>query len=213
MINKGKCLLLQKFQLVRRNHLQQAGLKKYIPNLEEREILKKKNKKYKEIEIKIGKNNTDFSLIDNPMNVLPPQKKVERNGYYDLNSKDIFENESCSNLKINLNIDINSVQSDRINGDYSSNINIENIFSDDFESEKERNDIYEINDEESYLGENRTKKTLIRRADKKIKTKLPSGKSKSMHRPYNDYCNYDEEGANKICGCIGEQSNGLCSIF
>ena len=174
---------------------------------------KKKSKKYKEIEIKIGKNNTDFSLIDNPMNVLPPQKKVERNGYYDLNTKDIFENESCSNLKINLNIDINSVQSDRINGDYSSNINIENIFSDDFESEKERNDRYEIRDEDSFLGENRTKKTLIRRGDKKIRTKLPPGKPKSMHRPYNDYCNYDEEGANKICGCIGEQSNGLCSIF
>ena len=173
----------------------------------------KKNKKYKEIEIKIGKKNTDFSSMDNPMNALPPQKKVERNGYYDLNTKDIFENGSCSNLKINLNIDINSVQSDRINGDYSSNINIENIFSDDFESEKERNDRYEMRDDDSFLGENRTKKTLIRRADKKTRPKLPPGKPKSIRGSYNNYCNYDEEGANKICGCIGEQSNGICSIF
>ena len=116
-------------------------------------------------------------------------------------------------MKINLNIDINSVQSDRINGDYSSNINIENIFSDDFESEKERNDRYEMRDDDSLLGESRTKKTLIRRADKKMRPKLPPGKPKSIRRSYNNYCNYDEDGANKICGCIGEQSNGICSIF
>jgi hypothetical protein len=168
----------------------------------------KKSKKYKEIEINIEKNNTDFSAIDNPLNVLPPAKKVERNGYYDLNSKDIFDNGSCSNLKINLNIDINSVRSERINGDYCSNINIENIFSDDFESEKN-----DIDDNSSFFGENRTKKTMIRRGDKKMRAKYPPGKPKSIPRTYNDYCNYDEEGANKICGCIGEQSNGLCFIF
>ena len=166
----------------------------------------KKSKKYKEIEINLEKNIPDFSAIDNPMNSLPPPKKVERNRYYDLteNNKDRFENGSCSNFKINLNGDINSVKSEKINGDTSSNINIENIFSDDFESEK--ND----KDDGSIIGENRTKKTMVRRGDKK---KYPPRKPKTIPRAYNDYCNYDEDGATKICGCIGEQSNGLCLIF
>ena len=177
-----------------------------LSQLSEERNSTKKNKKYKEIEINLEKNIPDFSAIDNPMNSLPPPKKVERNRYYDLteNNKDRFENGSCSNFKINLNGDINSVKSEKINGDTSSNINIENIFSDDFESEK--ND----KDDGSIIGENRTKKTMVRRGDKK---KYPPRKPKTIPRAYNDYCNYDEDGATKICGCIGEQSNGLCLIF
>ena len=173
---------------------------------------KTKKKSLKEIEIKIDKNNiTDFSPMDNPLNVLPPPKKVERNGYYDLNAKEKIKNGSNHNLKINQAADINSVKSDKLTGDLSSNINIENIFSDDFESEKDKNG---LKDEGSILGERRTKKTTSRRGERKNRSKMPPGKSKTMSRSYNDdYCIDDENGTNKICGCIGEQSNGICFIF
>ena len=180
----------------------------------EKNYTKTKKKFVKEFEIKIDKNNiTDFSALDNnPLNVLPPQKKVERNGYNVLNEKDSIENGSSHNLKSNQISDINSVQSDKLNGDLSSNINIENIFSDDFESEKDRN---ELKDEGSVLGESRTKKTTMsRKGDRKNRPKIPPRKSKVIGRGYNnDYCIDDEDGTNKICGCIGEQSNGICSIF
>ena len=172
------------------------------PKNSERNTMKKKNKSLKEIEIKIEKNKvTDFSSLDSPLNVLPPQKIVERNN--DLNNiEDKYKIENGNN------IDINSVQSEKNNWDYSSNINIENMFSDDFESEK--NDRYEIKDEGSFLGERTKKTTMIRKGDKK--SKKPPGKSRTMAKSYN-YCNYDEDGSNKICGCIGEQSNGICFIF
>ena len=186
----------------------------------EKSSIKDKKKNIKEIEIKIEKNKiTDFSALDNPLNVLPPQKMVERNGYYDLNNlnnKDKYkiENGSTSSFKLSQNLDINSIKSDKINGDYSSNINIENIFSDDFESQKANNDGYEIKDEGSFLGESRIKKTTMsRKIDKKGRSKIPPNKMNPIPRTYNDYCNYDEEGANKICGCIGEQSDGVCSVF
>ena len=182
---------------------------------EDKNIIKNKKKSIKEIKIENNKN-TNFIAIDNSLNVLPPQKTVERNGYFDLNEKDKIENGSInSSLKININNnDINSVKSDRNNGDYSSNINIENIFSDDFESEKDKFEKFEIKEEGSFLGENRTKKiSMNRKVDKRINKKRPPGKPQISRRDINDYCNYDEEGANKICGCIGEQSNGICSIF
>jgi hypothetical protein len=178
----------------------------------ERSSTKYKKKNIKEIEIRIEKDKiTDFSAIDNPLNVLPPQKIVERNGYYDLKDKDKIENGSSPSLKLSQNCnDINSVKSEKMN-DYSSNINIENIY-DDFESEKGKNEGYEIKDDGSSLGESRIKKTtMVRKMDKKVRPKMPPGKSKTI--PFNDYCNYDEDGTNKICGCIGEQSNGICSIF
>ena len=178
----------------------------------EKSSTKSKKKNLKEIEIRIEKDKiTDFSAIDNPLNVLPPQKIVERNGYYDLKDKDKIENGSNLSLKLTQNCnDINSVKSDKIN-DYSSNINIENIY-DDFESEKGKNEGSEIKEEGSLLGESRIKKTtMVRKMDKKVRAKMPPGKSKTI--PFNDYCNYDEEGTNKICGCIGEQSNGICPIF
>ena len=148
------------------------------------------------------------------MNALPPQKIVERNGYYDINEAEKMENGSSLSYKLSQNIEINSVQSDKNNGDNCSNINIENIFTDDFESEKDKNEKLEIKDEGSTLGERRIKKSMmLRKGDKKTRSKVPPGKSRSIPRTYNDYCNYDEDGANKICGCIGEQSNGICSIF
>ena len=186
---------------------------------EDKNTIKNKKKAIKEIEIKLDKNkNNEFLAIDNPLNSLPPQKTVERNGYFDLNDKDKdkIENGSINtSVKISINNnDINSVKSDRNNGDYSSNINIENIFSDDFESEKDKFEKFEIKDEGSFLGENRTKKiSMIRKVDKRINKKRPPGKPQTSRRDFNDYCNYDEEGANKICGCIGEQSNGICTIF
>ena len=184
---------------------------------EDKNIIKNKKKSIKEIEIKIEKNK-EFISIDNPLNALPPPKIVERNGYFDLNEKekDKIENGSInSSLKISINNnDIHSVKSDRNNGDYSSNINIENIFSDDFESEKDKYEKFEIKDEGSFLGENRTKKiSMVRKVDKRINKKRPPGKPQTARRDFNDFCNYDEEGANKICGCIGEQSNGICYIF
>ena len=184
---------------------------------EDKNIIKNKKKSIKEIEIKIEKNK-EFISIDNPLNALPPPKIVERNGYFDLNEKekDKIENGSInSSLKISINNnDIHSVKSDRNNGDYSSNINIENIFSDDFESEKDKYEKFEIKDEGSVLGENRTKKiSMVRKVDKRINKKRPPGKPQTARKDFNDFCNYDEEGANKICGCIGEQSNGICYIF
>ena len=183
---------------------------------EDKNILKNKKKPIKEIEIKIEKNkNKDVIAIDNPLKALPPQKNIEKNGYFDLSEKDKIENGSSSNsLKVSNFNDMNSVKSDRNNGDYSSNINIENIFSDDFESEKDKYEKFEIKDEGSFLGENRTKKiSMVRKVDKRLNKKRPPGKPQTSTRNYNDYCNYDEEGANKICGCIGEQSNGICFIF
>ena len=40
----------------------------------------------------------------------------------------------------------------------------------------------------------------------------PPGKIRNSRR-FNEYGKLDEEDANKICGCIGEQANGLCEIF
>ena len=54
---------------------------------------------------------------------------------------------------------------------------------------------------------------MLRKADKKTRSKIPPVKSRVIPQTYNDYCNYDEDGMNKICGCIGEQSNGICSII
>ena len=176
---------------------------------------KNKKKSFKEIEIKMEKSKiTDFSAVDNPMSVLPPQKIVERNSFYDLNEKEKMENGSSLSYKSSQNIDINSVKSDKIIGDNNSNINIENIFTDDFESEKDKNEKFETKDDGSILGERRIKKSMmLRKADKKTRAKVPPGKSRAIPRTYNDYCNFDEDGTKKICGCIGEQSNGICSIF
>jgi hypothetical protein len=55
---------------------------------------------------------------------------------------------------------------------------------------------------------------MSRKGDRKNRPKIPPRKSKVIGRGYNnDYCIDDEDGTNKICGCIGEQSNGICSIF
>ena len=168
------------------------------------------NKNSKQIKITNNKNNKDFSSMENPMNVLPPQKIVERNGFNDLNEKKKIENDKS--YKINQKFELISLQSEKNNGDFNSNINIENILSEDFDSEKSNNEKYDYTEE---YYENRTnKKTMIRKGDKKMKLKFPPGKSKTSHMSYNNqYCNMDEEGANKACGCIGEQVNGLCGIF
>ena len=163
------------------------------------------NKNLKEIVEKNSKNINDFIVIESK-NGLEPDKLVKRNGN-DLKSKERVENGS----KKIINLDLNSLHSERYYGDCSSNINIENI-SDDFESESSKNKKYEYNEGGSFYGENRTKKTTYKRGDKKMK--IPPGKSRTNHINYtNQFCNYDEEGNSKPCGCIGEQANALCFIF
>ena len=47
-----------------------------------------------------------------------------------------------------------------------------------------------------------------------MKSKIPPGKTKISNKTHSEqYCSYNEEGANKACGCIGEQANQLCMIF
>ena len=164
------------------------------------------NKNVKEVGVKNNKINKDFIVIESK-NGLTPDKLAKRNGN-DLKSKERVENGSN---KI-INLDLNSIHNERYYGDCSSNINIENISSDDFESESSKNKKYEYNEGGSFYGENRTKKTTVKRGDKKMK--VPPGKSRIVHTNYsNHFCNYDEEGNSKPCGCIGEQANALCFIF
>ena len=175
-----------------------------------------KNKYPKALEKKNNKNKKVLSPIESPMNVLPPQKIVERNGLHGLqtinNDKKVTPSLSPKYKIFNMH----SVQSEKNNGDFNININIENILSDEFEYEykKEKNDKNEFNKEGSLASDNRTKKTMVKRGDKKMNPKIPPGKVKTSNKVYNEqFCNYNEEGANKACGCIGEQVNQLCMIF
>ena len=155
----------------------------------------------KEKEKKIDNNKANISSsTDNPINILPPQKVVERNAFMDLiNNK---ENNSRANKNKELTYSLKNEQSE---GGYSSNINIENIFSDDFSEKKKKSET----SEGSYIGrESRTKKSKVKRSDKSY----PPNKLRNSKR-YSDYGKLDREDANKICGCIGEQANGICNIF
>ena len=170
-----------------------------------------KNRHPKALEKKNNKNKKVLSPIKSPMNVLPPQKIVERNG---LNGLQTINKNEKSNLSLSPKykiFNLHSVQSEKNNGDFNSNINIENILSDEFEYEKEKNEFIE---EGSLAVDNRTKKTMVKRGDKKMKSKIPPGKTKISNKTHSEqYCSYNEEGANKACGCIGEQANQLCMIF
>ena len=167
-----------------------------------------KNKYPKSSERKSNKNKKILSPIESPMNVLPPQKIVERNGLSDLQIIDKDEKAISSFSPKFQMFNLHSAQSEKNNGDLNTNINIENILSDEFEYEKEKN---EFSEEGSLFCDNRTKKTMIKRGDKKIN---PPGKTKNSNKIYNEnYCSYNEEGASKACGCIGEQANQLCMIF
>ena len=170
-----------------------------------------KNRHPKALEKKNNKNKKVLSPIESPMNVLPPQKIVERNG---LNGLQTINKNEKSNLSLSPKykiFNLHSVQSEKNNGDFNSNINIENILSDEFEYEKEKNEFIE---EGSLAVDNRTKKTMVKRGDKKMKSKIPPGKTKISNKTHSEqYCSYNEEGANKACGCIGEQANQLCMIF
>ena len=132
----------------------------------------------------------NVSLTDNPINMLPPQKIVERNALLDLRSKE-------KDYK-----DLSSVNSTKKESDYSSNINIENIGNDFSETEKKS----EFSDR-SYVGRERIRKTNVKRSEKVY----PPGKVRNSKRY--EYGALDKEDTNKICGCIGEQANGICNIF
>ena len=147
------------------------------------------NKQSESIEEKATLN---VSLTDNPINMLPPQKIVERNALLDLRRK-----EKEKDIK-----DISSVNSTKKESDYSSNINIENIGNDFSETEKKS----EFSDK-SYTGRERIRKSNIKR-NEKIN---PPRKVRNSKRY--EYSSLDKEDTNKICGCIGEQANGLCIIF
>ena len=134
----------------------------------------------------------NVSLSDNPINMLPPQKIVERNALLDLRRK-----EKQKDYK-----DISSVNSTKKESDYSSNINIENIGNDFSETEKKS----EFSDK-SYVGRERIRKSNVKRFEKIN----PPGKIRNSKRY--EYSSLDREDTNKICGCIGEQANGFCIVF
>ena len=134
----------------------------------------------------------NISLTDNPINMLPPQKIVERNALLDLRRK-----EKQKDYK-----DISSVNSTKKESDYSSNINIENIGNDFSETEKKS----EFSDK-SYVGRERIRKSNVKRFEKIN----PPGKIRNSKRY--EYSSLDREDTNKICGCIGEQANGFCIVF
>ena len=134
----------------------------------------------------------NISLTDNPINMLPPQKIVERNALLDLRRK-----EKQKDYK-----DISSVNSTKKESDFSSNINIENIGNDFSETEKKS----EFSDK-SYVGRERIRKSNVKRFEKIN----PPGKIRNSKRY--EYSSLDREDTNKICGCIGEQANGFCIVF
>ena len=134
----------------------------------------------------------NVSLTDNPINMLPPQKIVERNALLDLRRK-----EKQKDYK-----DISSINSTKKESDYSSNINIENIGNDFSETEKKS----EFSDK-SYVGRERIRKSNVKRFEKIN----PPGKIRNSKRY--EYSSLDREDTNKICGCIGEQANGFCIVF
>ena len=134
----------------------------------------------------------NVSLTDNPINMLPPQKIVERNALLDLRRK-----EKQKDYK-----EISSVNSTKKESDYSSNINIENIGNDFSETEKKS----EFSDK-SYAGRERIRKSNVKRFEKIN----PPGKIRNSKRY--EYSSLDREDTNKICGCIGEQANGFCIVF
>ena len=134
----------------------------------------------------------NVSLTDNPINMLPPQKIVERNALLDLRRK-----EKQKDYK-----NISSVNSTKKESDYSSNINIENIGNDFSETEKKS----EFSDK-SYVGRERIRKSNVKRFEKIN----PPGKIRNSKRY--EYSSLDREDTNKICGCIGEQANGFCIVF
>ena len=134
----------------------------------------------------------NISSTDNPINMLPPQKLVERNALLDLRRK-----EKEKDYK-----EISSVNSTKKESDYSSNINIENIGNDFSETEKKS----ECSDR-SYISRERIRKSNVKR-NEKIN---PPGKVRNNKRY--EYGALDREDTNKICGCIGEQANTYCNIF
>jgi hypothetical protein len=173
-----------------------------------------KNKHLKALEKKNNKNKKILLPIKSQMNVLPPQKIVERNGLYYLRAINKDDKVAPSLSSKYKTFNIHSVQSEKNSGDFNSNINIENILSDEFEYETEKNGKNEFTEDISLVGDNRTKNNMIKSGDKKMKQKIPPGKVKTSSKTYNEeYCNYNEEGNSRACGCIGEQANQLCMIF
>ena len=157
-----------------------------INNEKEKEIkiIKNKIKPFLKEKETIEDNLTlNISSTDNPINLLPPPKLVEKNALLD------FSNKKKEKVKKD--------------GDYSSNINIENI-NNDFSEKDKKSEL----SEGSYIGRERTRKSKVKRNDKMY----PPGKIRNSRR-FNEYGKLDEEDANKICGCIGEQASGLCEIF
>ena len=156
-----------------------------IYNEKEKEIkiIKNKLKPFKEKMSIQEKLTLNISSTDNPINILPPPKLVERNALLDFSNK--------------------KSEKEKSEGDFSSNINIENI-NNDFSERDKKSEI----SEGSYIGRERTRKSKVKRNDKMY----PPGKNRNSIR-FNEYGKLDQEDANKICGCIGEQASGFCEIF
>ena len=146
-------------------------------------ILKNKIKPFfKEDQIIEEKATLNILSTDNPINLLPPPKLVERNIFLDLSNKE------------------KEKEKEEHERDFSNNINIDNLTSDISEKDK-KSDI----SERSHAGRNKENKM------KKNEKKNPPRKIRNSHRY--QYGKLEQEGADKICGCIGEQASGYCNIF
>ena len=155
----------------------------------EKEIKQIKNKLkpfIKEKEIIDEKSTLNISSTDNPINILPPPKLVERNAILDFvdNEKRIIKNKEKKERDNKNNTDINLD-------------NIINSFS-------EKDKISETSDK-SHTGRE------SRHRNKKNDKLYPPGKIRNSHRY--QYGKLDQEAADKICGCIGEQAIDSCNIF
>ena len=82
----------------------------------------------------------------------------------------------------------------------NTDINLDNIIN----SFSEKDKISETSDK-SHTGRE------SRHRNKKNDKLYPPGKIRNSHRY--QYGKLDQEDTDKICGCIGEQANGLCNIF
>ena len=97
---------------------------------------------------------------------------------------------------------INFINKENIEKKISGNINIENITNDVSEKDKKS----EISNK-SYTGREKRNREL----NKKNEKINPPGKMRNSHRY--QYGKLDQEAADKICGCIGEQASDFCNIF
>ena len=109
----------------------------------------------------------------------------------DFSEIDIPSNNLPPQKKVGRNqyIDMYSKKNNKFSS--ANNINIDNFLNDETEEGKSNIDNKEL---------------------QKNKSKFKDKKNKLLKRSRKDYCKYDDD-TNKVCGCIGEQTKSLCTIF